>query len=79
MRSFGQTSLLVYWVHVELVYGLCFKRPHEPPVDGQATVGLRADDGGDAGRSPCCALKLLARGLERPRCSGWWRRLPSYS
>jgi uncharacterized membrane protein len=26
MRVFGQTSLLVYWVHVELVYGLVFKR-----------------------------------------------------
>jgi uncharacterized membrane protein len=26
MRIFGQTSLLVYWVHVELVYGLLFKR-----------------------------------------------------
>src|SRR4029078_249792 len=25
-RVFGQTSLLVYWVHVELVYGLLFKR-----------------------------------------------------
>ena len=25
MRVFGQTSLLVYWVHVELVYGLLFK------------------------------------------------------
>jgi uncharacterized membrane protein len=25
MRVFGQTSLLVYWVHVELVYGLSFK------------------------------------------------------
>jgi uncharacterized membrane protein len=25
MRTFGQTSLLVYWVHVELVYGLIFK------------------------------------------------------
>ena len=28
MRVFGQTSLLVYWVHVELVYGLLFKRQH---------------------------------------------------
>jgi uncharacterized membrane protein len=26
MRVFGQTSLLVYWVHVELVYGLLFKK-----------------------------------------------------
>jgi len=25
MRVFGQTSLLVYWVHVELVYGLALK------------------------------------------------------
>src|SRR6185295_1487453 len=40
MRIFGQTSLLVYWVHVELVYGLLFKRFAGRLTLGQATVGF---------------------------------------
>jgi uncharacterized membrane protein len=40
MRIFGQTSLLVYWVHVELVYGLLFKRFANRLSMGQATVGF---------------------------------------
>ena len=40
MRIFGQTSLLVYWVHVELVYGLLFKRFANKLSMGQATVGF---------------------------------------
>ena len=40
MRVFGQTSLLVYWVHVELVYGLLFKRLANRLSMGQATVAF---------------------------------------
>src|SRR5262245_28394969 len=40
MRIFGQTSLLVYWVHVELVYGLLFKRFAGKLSMGQATIGF---------------------------------------
>jgi uncharacterized membrane protein len=40
MRIFGQTSLLVYWVHVELVYGLLFKRFANRLSMAQATVGF---------------------------------------
>jgi hypothetical protein len=40
MRVFGQTSLLVYWVHVELCYGLLFKRFHGRLTLVQATVGF---------------------------------------
>ena len=40
MRQFGQTSLLVYWIHVELVYGLLFARFHRGLSMGQATVGF---------------------------------------
>jgi len=40
MRLFGQTSLLVYWVHVELVYGLLFRRLHGALSIAWATVGL---------------------------------------
>ena len=42
MRIFGQTSLLVYWVHVELVYGLLFKRFAGRLSMGWATVGFVA-------------------------------------
>jgi uncharacterized membrane protein len=40
MRVFGQTSLLVYWVHVELVYGLLFKRLANRLSMAQATVAF---------------------------------------
>jgi fucose 4-O-acetylase-like acetyltransferase len=40
MRQLGQTSLLVYWVHVELVYGLLFGRLHHRLSMTGATVGL---------------------------------------
>jgi hypothetical protein len=40
MRVLGQTSLLVYWVHVELSYGLLFKRLHGQLTLLQATIGF---------------------------------------
>jgi uncharacterized membrane protein len=40
MRLFGQTSLLVYWVHVELCYGLLFRRLHHALSMRAATVAL---------------------------------------
>ena len=38
MRVFGQTSLLVYWVHVELVYGLTLKHFANRLSMAEATV-----------------------------------------
>jgi uncharacterized membrane protein len=40
MRQFGQTSLLVYWVHVELCYGLLLGRLHGKLSMGGATIGF---------------------------------------
>jgi hypothetical protein len=40
MRQLGQTSLLVYWVHVELVYGYAFARLHGRLSMAGATVAL---------------------------------------
>ncbi len=40
MRQFGQTSLLVYWVHVELCYGLLLGRLHGKLSMFWATVAL---------------------------------------
>jgi uncharacterized membrane protein len=42
MLKFGQTSLLVYWIHVDLCYGLLFARLHHKLSFGQATVGFVA-------------------------------------
>jgi uncharacterized membrane protein len=42
MRQFGQTSLLVYWIHVDLCYGLLFARFHHKLSMEEATVGFVA-------------------------------------
>jgi uncharacterized membrane protein len=40
MRQFGRTSLLVYWIHVDLCYGLVSQRLHHALTMTQATVGF---------------------------------------
>ena len=40
MRQFGRTSLLVYWVHVDLCYGLVSRRLHHALDMTQATIGF---------------------------------------
>jgi uncharacterized membrane protein len=45
MRQFGQTSLLVYWIHVDLCYGLVSSRLHGRLSMTWATVGLVAMTG----------------------------------
>jgi uncharacterized membrane protein len=40
MRQFGKTSLLVYWIHVDLCYGLVSKPLHHRLDMGQATLGF---------------------------------------
>jgi uncharacterized membrane protein len=40
MQQLGRTSLLVYWIHVELVYGLESGRLHHRLSMGAATVGF---------------------------------------
>jgi uncharacterized membrane protein len=40
IQQLGKTSLLVYWVHVELVYGHLFGRLHHKLSMAQATVGF---------------------------------------
>ncbi|MEA2699912.1 MAG: hypothetical protein QOI66_4183 [Myxococcales bacterium] len=42
MRQFGRTSLLVYWIHVNLCYGLISRPLHRRLGMGWATVGLVA-------------------------------------
>jgi uncharacterized membrane protein len=40
MRQFGQTSLLIYWIHVDLCYGLVSRRFHHQLGLGAATLGF---------------------------------------
>jgi uncharacterized membrane protein len=40
MRQLGRTSLLVYWIHVNLCYGLISKRLHHALDMTQATIGF---------------------------------------
>lgn len=40
LRQLGQTSLLVYWVHIEFVYGRFSILPHRGATIAQASVGL---------------------------------------
>jgi uncharacterized membrane protein len=40
MRQFGRTSLLVYWIHVDLCYGLVSRRFHHALTMTQATIGF---------------------------------------
>ncbi len=40
MRQLGRTSLLVYWIHVELCYGLLFRRLHHRLSLDAATIAF---------------------------------------
>jgi uncharacterized membrane protein len=40
MRQFGRTSLLIYWIHVDLCYGLISRRFHHALGMAQATLGF---------------------------------------
>ena len=40
MRQLGRTSLLVYWIHVELCYGLLFRRLHHRLSLPEATISF---------------------------------------
>jgi uncharacterized membrane protein len=40
MRQLGRTSLLVYWIHVDLCYGLVSQRLHHALDMTQATIGF---------------------------------------
>jgi uncharacterized membrane protein len=64
MRLFGQTSLLVYWVHVELVYGLLLGRLHNRLSMWGATVGL-------------VLMTAAMAGVAKLRLKYWhgWRRI----
>ena len=61
MRQFGKTSLLVYWIHIDLCYGLIAQRAglYQRLDMVQATAGLA-----------CMILLMLAVSLAKTR---WWQ------
>jgi uncharacterized membrane protein len=63
MRQFGRTSLLVYWIHVDLCYGLVSKPLHRRLGFGWATVGLVA-----------MVALMLAISILKTRYWKGWRR-----
>jgi uncharacterized membrane protein len=64
MRQLGQTSLTVYWIHVNLCYGLISKRLHHELDMTQATVGFVAMTG----------LMLLVSLAKTKYWDGWRKR-----
>ena len=66
MRQFGRTSLLVYWIHVDLCYGMVSGRLHGKLGMAWATVGFVAMTG-----------LMLAVSLFKTRYVETWRRRPA--
>jgi uncharacterized membrane protein len=67
LRQLGRTSLLVYWVHLEIVYGQWVV----PSVHGRLSVD-------EAQRGVIAlALAMLALSLVRTRAGQWWSARPS--
>ena len=63
MRQFGRTSLLVYWIHVDLCYGMVSGRLHGKLNMTWATVGFVAMTG-----------LMLAVSIYKTKNIGMWKR-----
>jgi uncharacterized membrane protein len=66
MRQLGRTSLLVYWIHVDLCYGMVSSRLHGRLTMGWATVGFVA-----------MTALMLAISIFKTRYFQVWRRRPA--
>ncbi len=67
MRQLGRTSLLVYWIHVDLCYGMVSGRLHGRLNMTWATVGFVA-----------MTALMLAVSIVKTRYAGVWRRRPAH-
>ena len=63
MRQLGRTSLLVYWIHVDLCYGMVSSRLHGRLTMGWATVGFVS-----------MTALMLAISIFKTKHAGGWRR-----
>jgi uncharacterized membrane protein len=63
LQQLGRTSLFIYWIHVEMVYGLLSLRIHKTLTLSQAWMAYAA----------FCVFMLLCS-IAKERLVGWWRR-----
>ncbi len=61
MQQLGRTSLFIYWIHVEMVYGLVSLPLHHALTLGQSAVALAL-----------FTLFMLACSLGKDRAVAWW-------
>jgi uncharacterized membrane protein len=61
MRQFGRTSLFIYWIHVEMVYGLISLPLHKRLSFGQSLLGL-----------VMFSLFMLICSIAKDRVVEWW-------
>ena len=62
MQQLGRTSLFIYWIHVEMVYGLISLPLHKGLSFAGAWIALGA----------FCVFMLICS-LGKDRFVGWWR------
>lgn len=62
MEQLGRTSLFIYWIHVEMVYGLISLRIHRTLTHPQAWAAYFA-----------FALLMLLLSIEKDRAARWWK------
>jgi len=63
MEQLGRTSLFIYWIHVELVYGLISLPLHKSLTLGQAWLGFFL-----------FSVLMLLCSIGKDRFIRWWRR-----
>jgi len=68
MKQLGRSSLFIYWIHVEIVYGLVSLRIHKTFSHPQAWAAYAA-----------FVLLMLLCSIEKDRIMRWWntRRKPN--
>lgn len=67
LQQMGRTSLFIYWIHIELIYGLVVRPLHKSLTFGQAWIGVLL----------FTLLMLLASLLKdrvATQVSGWWKQ-----
>jgi uncharacterized membrane protein len=62
MQQLGGTSLFIYWIHVEMVYGLISLPLHKSLSWGQAWFAFA-----------CFSAFMLVCSIAKDRVVGWWR------
>jgi fucose 4-O-acetylase-like acetyltransferase len=65
LRQLGRTSLFIYWIHVELVYGLISLDLHKSLSFSQALIAL-----------VCFSFFMLLCSLAKDRFVRWWKGTP---